>query len=188
MSRKTTKTTVGVVCAMALLWLSAGASWAQQDPAGRGGRGAAGAGQALTPVELERWLDSYVLIQAQDTLKVTDAQFPRFLQRLNALQATRRRNAAARRQILATMGRQLKATPVDEAGVREQLRSLHELDVRAAEELRKAYDALDEVLEPLQQARFRLFEQQVERRQIELLMKARERASDAGRQGPTVIR
>ena len=60
--------------------------------------------------------------------------------------------------------------------------------MRAADELRKAYDALDEVLEPVQQARFRLFEQQVERRQIELLMKARERAGEAGRQGPTVIR
>ena len=182
------KTTFGVVCAIGVLCLSAAPSWAQQDPAGRGGRGAAGAGQALTPAELERWLDSYVLIQAQDALKITDAQFPRFLQRLNALQATRRRNAAARRQILATIGRQLRATPVDEAGMREQLKALRELDVRAADELRKAYEALDEALEPVQQARFRLFEQQVERRQIELLMKARERAREAGRQGPAVIR
>jgi hypothetical protein len=182
------KQTVGVMCVIGVLCLSERLSWAQQAPPGRGGRGAAGAGQALTPVELERWLDSYVLIQAQDALKITEAQFPRFLQRLNALQATRRRNAAARRQILATIGRQVRATPVDEAGTREQLKALRELDLRAADELRRAYDALDEALEPLQQARFRLFEQQVERRQIELLMKARERAGEAGRQGPTVIR
>jgi hypothetical protein len=182
------KKALGVACVVVVLCLSARASSAQQDPPGRGGRGAAGAGQALTPVELERWLDSYVLIQAQDALKITDAQFPRFLQRLNALQATRRRHAAARRQILATIGRQLRATPVDEAGMREQLKALRELDVRAADEGRKAYDALDEALEPVQQARFRLFEQQVERRQIELLMKARERAGETGRQGPTVIK
>jgi hypothetical protein len=182
------KNALGVMCVVVALGVSARVASAQQDPPGRGGRGAAGAGQALTPVELERWLDSYVLIQAQDTLKITEAQFPRFLQRLNALQATRRRNAAARRQILAAIGRQLRATPVDEAGMREQLKVLRELDVRAADEARKAYDALDEVLEPLQQAKFRLLEQQVERRQIELLMKARERASEAGRQGPTVIR
>ena len=182
------KTKLGLVCVVGVLCLSAGPSWAQQDPAGRGGRGAVGAGQALTPAELERWLDSYVLIQAQDALKVTEAQFPRFLQRLNALQATRRRNAAARRQILATIGRQLRAVPADEAGLRDQLKALRELDVRAADELRKAYEALDEALEPVQQARFRLFEQQVERRQIELLMKARERAGEAGRQGPVVIR
>jgi hypothetical protein len=182
------KKTLFVVFAIVVLCVSARVSWAQQGPPARGGRGAAGAGQALTPVELERWLDSYVLIQAQDALKITDAQFPRFLQRLNAVQATRRRNAAARRQILATFGRQLRATPVDEAGMREQLKALRELEVRAADELRKAYDGLDEALEPVQQARFRLFEQQVERRQIELLMKARERAGEAGRRGPTSIR
>jgi len=182
------KKTFGVACVVVVLCLAARVSSAQQDAPGRGGRGVAGAGQALTPVELERWLDSYVLIQAQDALKITEAQFPRFVQRLNALQATRRRNAAARRQLLATIGRQLRATPVDEAGMREQLKALRELDVRAADEGRKAYDALDEALEPLQQAKFRLLEQQVERRQIELLMKARERAGEAGRQGPTVIK
>jgi len=182
------KKTLGVLCVAVVLTLSAGVSAAQQDPGGRGARGAAGPGQPLTPAELERWLDSYVLIQAQDALKVSEAQFPRFLQRLNALQGTRRRNAAARRQILLAIGRQLRATPVDEAGVRDQLKALRELDVRAADELRKAYEALDEVLEPVQQARFRLFEQQVERRQIELLMKARERAGEAGRRGPAVVR
>jgi hypothetical protein len=184
----TLKTTFGVACAIGVLCLSAGPSWAQQDPGGRGARGASGPGQALTPGELERWLDSYVLIQAQDALKITEAQFPRFLQRLNALQGTRRRNATARRQILLTIGRQLRAMPVDEPGLREQLKALRDLDARAADELRRAYEALDEALEPVQQARFRLFEQQVERRQIELLMKARERAGQAGRQGPDVIR
>jgi hypothetical protein len=131
------KQTVGVMCVIGVLCLSERLSWAQQAPPGRGGRGAAGAGQALTPVELERWLDSYVLIQAQDALKITEAQFPRFLQRLNALQATRRRNAAARRQILATIGRQVRATPVDEAGTREQLKALRELD-QFAQGLRRA--------------------------------------------------
>ncbi len=181
------KTRSCVAAAVAVMCLSAGVSWAQQDPAGRGARGRGGA-QAVTPVELERWFDSYVLIQAQDALKVTDAQFPRFLERLRALQATRRRNAAARRQILGTIGRQLKATPVDEAGIREQLKALREVELRAADELRKAYDALDETLDPVQQARFRVFEQVVERRQIELLMKARERAGEPARQPPAAIR
>ena len=185
MNRKTTFYLVGAVVVMCL---SASVARAQQAPAGRGGRPGAGGAQALTPVELERWFDSYVLLQAQDALAITDAQFPRFMQRLSTLQTTRRRNANARRQLLGAIGRQLRATPVDEAGMREQLKALRELDVRAADELRKAYDALDETLEPAQQARFRLFEQQVERRQIELLMKARERAGEPARQGPTVIR
>lgn len=182
------KTTCGVLFVVAVLCGSAGAASAQTDPPPRGGRGAPGAAPTLTPAELERWFDSYVLIQAQDALKITDAQFPRFLQRLKALQATRRQNAAARRQVLGTMGRLLKAAPADEAGLRDQMKALRDLDARTADEMRKAYDALDETLDPVQQARFRLFEQMVERRQIELLMKARDRAGEAGRRGPTAIR
>lgn len=179
---------IWVSCAVLAVCLSGDASSAQQDPQRRAGRAGAGSGPVLTPAELERWFDSYVLIQAQDAVKVTDAQFPRFLQRLRELQATRRRNAGLRRQILNAMGRLANAVPVDEPGVREQLKALRELDARTAEEMRRAYDALDEVLDPVQQARFRMFEQAVERRQIELLMKARERAREVGKQVPTVAR
>jgi hypothetical protein len=40
--------------------------------------------------------------------------------------------------------------------------------------MRKAYGAIDEVLNVAQQARFRVFEEQIERRKIELLMRARQ--------------
>jgi Spy/CpxP family protein refolding chaperone len=182
------KKPVWVSCAVLAVCLSAGGSSAQQDPVRRGGRAGGGNGQAVTPVELERWFDSYVLIQAQDALKVTDAQFPRFLQRLKALQATRRQHAVARRQVLNAIGRLVNATPADEPAIREQLKALRDLDAKAGEEMRRAYDALDEILDPVQQARFRLFEEAVERRKIELLMKARERAGEAARQGPAGIR
>ena len=180
--------TILVSCAVIGVCVWADASLAQQPPQRRGGRTGVANAQVVTPVELERWFDSYVLIQAQDAVRVTDDQFPRFLQRLKALQGTRRRNAAARRQIVNALGRLVNAPTGDEAGIRAQLKALRELDVRTAEESRGAYDALDEVLDPVQQARFRLFEQAVERRQIELLLKARERAGEAGKQAPAVIR
>jgi Spy/CpxP family protein refolding chaperone len=175
------KKPVWVSCAVLAVCLSAHASSAQQEPPRRAGRAGDGSAQVLTPVELERWFDSYVLIQAQEAVKVTDAQFPRFLQRLRALQTARRQSAVARRQILNAMGRLVNATPVDEAAMREQLKALREHDARSVDDMRRAYEALDEVLDPAQQARFRLFEQVVERRQIELLMKARERAGEAAR-------
>ena len=152
---------------------------AQNPPPPRRGEGSGGAkAPILTPIELERWFDSYVLLQAQDTLKLSDAQFPRFLPRLKALQDTRRRHLQARRQVLVALGKLVKAEPPDEAQVREQLKSLRDLDVKAADQMRKAYDGLDEVLDATQQARFRLFEEQVERRKIDLLMKARQRVND----------
>ena len=49
--------------------------------------------------------------------------------------------------------------PYDEAAIRQRLKALREQDDRAAVELRQAYDALDEVLDIRQQARFRLFEE-----------------------------
>jgi Spy/CpxP family protein refolding chaperone len=160
----------------------------RQDAPRPGGRAASGNSPVVTPFELERWFDSYVLLQAQDTLRLTDGQFPRFLPRLRALQETRRRNLQARRQILNTLGRLLKSTPFDETQSRDQLKALRDLDAKAAEDLRKVYEALDEVLDAGQQARFRVFEELVERRKIDLLMRARQRAGDAGKPGPSGVR
>lgn len=168
--------------------LTAAVAGAGQEPQRQGGRGEGAPAPVLTPLELERWFDSYVLLQAQETLKITDAQFPRFLPRLRALQDTRRRNLQARRGIINSLGRLLKATPFDEGQAREQLKALRDLDVRSADEMRKAYDALDEVLEPMQQARFRMFEEAVERRKIDLLMRARQRASDPPRPTPSTVK
>ena len=151
-------------------------------PGGRqqGPRAGMRGGAGLSPAELERWLDSYVAMQAQETLKLTDAQYPKFLQRLKALQDLRRRDLQERRRILATLGPLMKAAPVDEAAVRERLKALHDLDVKSAAERQQARDAIDEVLDVQQQARFHLFEEAVERRKIELLMMARPVAGQVG--------
>jgi len=166
-------------------------------PQGRGQQGAglqgarggmrAGAGQ-MTPAELERWVDSYVLLQAQETLKLTDAQFPKFVQRLKALQDQRRRYLQSRRQMVGTLGGLLRAAPVDEAVLRERLKAIHDLDIRSAEDLQKSRDAVDEVLDVAQQARFRVFEEAVERRKLELLMRARQGARRGIQGDPTGIR
>jgi Spy/CpxP family protein refolding chaperone len=153
-----------------------------------GMRGPAGGGGQMAPAELERWLDAYVLLQAQETLKLTDAQFPRFVQRLKALQEMRRRNLQARRQMLATLAGVMKATPFDESAVRERLKALRDLDVRSAEELQKTRDAVDDVLDVPQQARFRLFEEAVERRKIDLLMRARQVGRRGAPEAPAGIR
>ena len=67
--------------------------------------------------------------------------------------------------------------PADENAIRNQLTALREHDDRAAAELRQAYDALDEVLDTRQQARFRVFEETIERRKLDLLVRARARAA-----------
>ena len=72
----------------------------------------------------------------------------------------------------------------DDAMIKERLTGLQELESRNAAEMRKAYNALDEVLDVRQQARFRVFEEQIERRKIELLMRARQQNRLNNQQGP----
>ena len=128
-------------------------------------------------------LDTYAIVQAQRELTLNDTQYSQFVTRLKRLQEARRRNQRERNQLLQDL-RKLSGpqapTPVDENAVRDRLRALREHDDRAAAELRKAYDSLDEVLDVRQQARFRVFEETIERRKLDLIVRARERARGGG--------
>ena len=153
------------------------------DTAVRGPRANRPAG-VLSPGEVVAMLDAYAVVQAQDALQLNDTQYGPFVGRLKKLQETRRRNQQARNQMIQELRRLAgpQATaPFDEAAIRERLKALRELDDRSALELRRTYDALDEVLDVGQQARFRIFEEQIERRKLDLLMRARQGA--AGRRG-----
>ena len=116
-------------------------------------------------------------VQAQDVLQLTDAQLPDFMSRLRALQEVRRRAQAERTRIvndlrrLADEGR--NGTPARDR-IAERLRTLRETETKALAEAAHAADRLDEVLEPVQQARLRVFEEQMERRKLELLVRARQ--------------
>ena len=54
------------------------------------------------------------------------------------------------------------------------MKALQDIDARTEADIRKAYEGVDSVLDVRQQARFRLFEEQMERRKLELLMRARQ--------------
>jgi hypothetical protein len=132
---------------------------------------------ALTPGEVARLLDAYVLVQAQDAIKLSDAQYGQFVTKMKGVQEARRRNQQARQRILQDL-RRLSAeegdAKPDEAAIRERLKALGDHDEKALAEMRRAYDALDGVLDVRQQARFRVFEETMERRKFELLMRARQ--------------
>jgi len=150
----------------------------QLPPEERPGRPA-----GLSPGEVVAMLDAYAVVQAQDALSLNDAQYGQFVTRLRKLQETRRRGQQARNQILQELRKMAgpQATPpFDENGIRDRLKALRDHDDRTAGELRRAYDALDEVLDVRQQARFRTFEEMLERRKLDLLMRARQGAARRG--------
>jgi hypothetical protein len=130
----------------------------------------------ITPGEVQRMFDAWTVVQAQDALNLPDAQYGKFVAKLKALQDTRRRHQQARTQLLGDLRRTLNGASSADAILREKLKALGDEDDRAAADIRKAADDLDAVLDVQQQARFRLFEERMETRKLELLIKARQNA------------
>lgn len=164
---------------LALLLMTLALGQTQTPPAERPARGNR---PALTNGELVNMLDTYAIVQAQDALQLADSQYGQFVTRLKQLQQIRRRSSQARNQIIQDLRRLTQETALDETALRTRLKALQDHDVSAAEELRRAYGAVDEVLDARQQARFRIFEVQMERRKLDLLMRARNRATPANPQ------
>jgi Spy/CpxP family protein refolding chaperone len=154
--------------------LALAASPATAQEPGRQGRGAGRGQGGVTPAEIQRLFEAYETMQAQDALHLTDAQYPQFLPRMKALQEARRRGTADRARIVANLARlTAQDGPGDEAQIRAELKALDDVDTRMRDEVRQATDALNQVLDVRQQARFRVLEEQMERRKVELLMRAR---------------
>jgi len=150
-----------------------------QRPGPQGGRADQGTADALPDAVLANMLDTYAIVEAQQALTIGDEKYGTFAARLKKLQDIRRRNQRQRQQLvreLFKMAGPKAVVPADETAIRNQLTALREHDDRAAIELRQAYDALDEILDTRQQARFRVFEEQIERRKLDLLVRARARA------------
>lgn len=169
------------VIAAVLVSVSAVTANAQRVNPNRNAR-AAQAQREVGAAEVERLFSAYAVMQAQEALGLDDGQFARFLPRMRALQVARRRLDVERNRLTGELARLTapgQAAP-DEAALRERLKALAELDVRAATEIRAAYEAVDQALDVRQQARFRVFELQMERRKFELMMRAR--AGGVGRE------
>lgn len=159
-----------------------------QNPPPQGGGPLAGLDNGdMTPGEIQKLFDAYLVMEAQQALTLTDQQYPQFLSRLKTLQDTRRKNQQERNQLMGQLQRLTNPRQPargDEAPIKERLTALQELESRNAAEMRKAYNALDDVLDVRQQARFRVFEETIERRKIELLMRARQQNRLNNQQGP----
>lgn len=137
----------------------------------------------ITAPQIQRWFEAFTVLQAQEALELSEAQYGRFVTRLKALQETRRRHQQERNKILGDMRRLTNPQTgnQDEALITERLKALREADDRGAAELKKSYDAVDETLDVRQQARFRVFEDRMEQQKLELLMRARQNARSAAR-------
>jgi Spy/CpxP family protein refolding chaperone len=157
---------IGVVCLCLVSIVAAGA----QAPAGGNHVNEA----TVSPGELQRMFDAYALMQAQEQLKIDDEHYAQFLTRFKALQDVRRGALQERFRTIAELRRLSNDPQSDERQIKDRLKALQEIDARSQADIRKAYDAVDQILDVRQQAKFRVFEETMERRKLELVSRARQ--------------
>jgi Spy/CpxP family protein refolding chaperone len=157
---------IAIVC---LSLASVVAASAQPPAAGR-----SGADATVSPGELQRMFDAYALMQAQDQLKIDDEHYAQFLTRFKALQDVRRRALQERTRTIGELRRLGNDPQADEGQIKDRLKALQEIDAQSLVDIRKAYDAVDQILNVHQQAKFRAFEEMMERRKLELVSRARQ--------------
>jgi hypothetical protein len=150
-----------------------------QDRSKPGGNVAAGGEHRR---EAFRVVDAYVVSNLQESLGLTDAEFVRVLPLVKTLQTNRREYLLARGRLLHQLRRQLSSGSADEAAVRQTLGELKRTEAAGPERTRADLAELDAALSPLQQAKYRVLELEVEQRLRELMGRARERGALAPRE------
>ena len=143
-----------------------------------GRRGPAAANpDVMTVQQVEEYFDQVMLHQARTNLALTDDQFLRFGAGLRRLQTTRRQQQRQRLAMMRDLNLLVNATPFDEVAVTSKLKELDDLSARSTDDIRTAYEAIDRTLTLRQRARFRVFEEMMERRKLDLVSRARQQAS-----------
>jgi len=122
--------------------------------------------------EAFKMVDAYVMSNLQESLGLTDDQFAKAVPLVKKLQTERREYLLERTRKVREMRRLLRQGGASEAQVVELLREVKALDAEGPAATRRNVEALDAVLTPVQQAKFRVLELEVEQRMRELVRRA----------------
>ena len=128
--------------------------------------------------EAFKMVDAYVMSNLQESLGLSDEQFAKAIPLVTKLQTERREYYFERTRKMREMRRLLRQGGATEAQVLELLGQVKALDADGPARARRDLEALDAVLTPLQQAKFRVLELEVEQRMRELVRRARPREGE----------
>jgi hypothetical protein len=134
----------------------------------------------MTTRQVEQYFDQVVLFQARTRLNLDDAQFLRFGAALRQLQDARRTQQRRRAEMLRQLDTLLAAPDPDDNAVTARMKEIDDFGVESNRRIQDAYAAIDGVLSVRQRARFRVFEEMMERRKLDLLARARQQANAPG--------
>lgn len=159
-------------------------------PAPAPGPGPNAAANPISLAELNRLFEAYAVVQAQDYLKLTDEQYPDFVARLKALQDARRRHFVNHNRIIADLNRTLRLPEdqIDDKSLRAAYEALDREDESSQIEIKKAFENVIALLDVRQRARFRVFEENLERRKLDLLSRVQRPKRNVLNPPPTTTR
>jgi hypothetical protein len=146
-----------------------------QRPAGnRAGRPGAQAQPPANPVQVSRdvqdMLDVLVLKQAQQALDLTDDQYVAFFKKMTELQRLRTQHRNQRQRLIAELNRLTQAgANTDDDTLMARTKAIDDLETGMIQKERDAQGAVDQALTPRQRARFRVFEENMEKQKLRLL-------------------
>lgn len=149
-----------------------------QGPNGRGNM----PGDQLSPGDVQAMLEAMTLFEAERFVMLTPEQYPNFVVRLKKLQEAR--GMLVRRHNRAFNELRGMANPqngkADEATIDAKLKELDQIEVECRAAIAKALEMLDQILTPKQRARFRMLEDNMEKKKLDLLMKVRQPGGRGG--------
>lgn len=116
------------------------------------------------PDNVFKMVDGYFLGNLKERLDLTDDEFGRVVPHVQRLQTDRRELMRRRFRAMHALRKALLSGSATEASVEELLREVKAVEVEESAALRRDREAIDGVLTPLQQAKFRLLEVEMERR------------------------
>ncbi len=126
-------------------------------------------------------VDAYFMSNLKERLGLTDEQLARLVPHVTRHQTHRRELAQRRFRAMVEMRRVLLSGSATEPAIEELLREVKGVEVEEPATLRRDMEAIDAVLTPVQQAKYRLLEAEVERRVRRAL--SRPRGGPGGRPG-----
>jgi Spy/CpxP family protein refolding chaperone len=133
--------------------------------------------------ETFRIAEAYLLSNLQDSLDLTDAEYNKVLPLVRQLQQARREQAEQRMERLRALRELLASGTATEAAVETALHAVQQVEAEGPGRVRKSMQALDAALTPVQQAKYRVFEADVESRIRRLLVRG-PRHDDRARRSP----
>jgi Spy/CpxP family protein refolding chaperone len=127
------------------------------------------AGQRREELQLRReeafkMVDAYLVSNLQESLSLTDEQFTKVLPLVRKLQNERREYFLSRGRLMRELRQLLHGGHASESAVVERLTELKTLEDTGPSHIQQDLGALDAVLTPLQQAKYRVLEGDVEQR------------------------